>query len=758
MANQERKPFVLDFPDGQRVEDILKKADALPTKAQLDNQLAGKASMSDVQRETQNLQNQINEIVRAPESGGDVAAEVYQARVGADGTNYSTLKERLDTEYDHLAATADFVEIAWTTGGYINSLTGTVVPDEAYAYTDFIKISPGFIPIAYQLRVFQNIATYALYDENQHLIFIAKSSSSTLEDVSGTITQADVGSAVYIRFCSRLGYGTVRYTNISDFVLALDSIESGNIKSKAISAGQLADDVAIHDPASDLINHAKVKPGYYVYSDGSIRTSTNVNVTDFIPMSSSVTYYQKNLYYSYYAFYDSSKNLIASYGTLGNLESSFTPPAGTAYGRFTVLDSQYSSGNYWISNHQGTPVSYRNLAVLPVTTYKDSSIDSKAVKPHSLSADCMDFIAHDPDTNYISGWIKDAYIRNGVLTPHTGFYASEPIYLEQNTSYYWYSLYKGHWAVYDADAVPIETHSLNDPIPNPYTLPQNGVYIRATCISQAQTQDAWIYTSNSAPLPYSLMFIGNIKLPSEMNPYSVANPCDCAADDICTFTKCLCIGDSLTAGTFNHRNSGTSQYIAYDKYSFPAALSRMTNLETTNKGLGGYTSGEWYDSQRNVDLSGHDLAIIQLGVNDNIRRQQLDMTIAEWFADTTRCKFADIISKLKTENKNIKIFVANIIPARSYHNQSYLDFSDYLLQWLETTYSSDPDVIPVDIMQYGHTYDLEAYNCGHLSAYGYWRLALDYKNFISYYMHTHPNVFKEVQFIGTDYWYDDPNA
>lgn len=96
MANQKREPFILDFPNGQRVEDILKKADADYSKAEIDTKMASKATMSDVQRETQNLQNQINEIVRAPESGGDVAAEVAQARVGADGTSYTTLKARLD--------------------------------------------------------------------------------------------------------------------------------------------------------------------------------------------------------------------------------------------------------------------------------------------------------------------------------------------------------------------------------------------------------------------------------------------------------------------------------------------------------------------------------------------------------------------------------------------------------------------------------------------------------------------------------------
>ena len=70
MANQEREPFVLDFPNGQRVEDILKKADQLPTREQIDNDLAAKAS---------------NE-------------EVTAARVDADGVTHANLKARCDSD------------------------------------------------------------------------------------------------------------------------------------------------------------------------------------------------------------------------------------------------------------------------------------------------------------------------------------------------------------------------------------------------------------------------------------------------------------------------------------------------------------------------------------------------------------------------------------------------------------------------------------------------------------------------------------
>lgn len=268
------------------------------------------------------------------------------------------------------------------------------------------------------------------------------------------------------------------------------------------------------------------------------------------------------------------------------------------------------------------------------------------------------------------------------------------------------------------------------------TPPSNARYVRFSC-SKNYAGKIWIK---------NIIYKNQVEI----------NPCDYDGHQISAFTKCLCIGDSLTIGVMNHRESGSTLYTPFEKYSYPSNLARMTGLQITNMGENGKSSGEWWDLHQSDDLSGYDLCIIQLGVNDNIRRTSNNMTVEQWF-ESESCKFAEVINKVKQENKNIIIFVANIIPARSYHTDQYIEFSDYILSWLETTYSEDPKVIPVDIMQYGHTYNLEAYNCGHLSAYGYWRLAKDYSNFISYYMSKNPDVFKEIQFIGTDYWFDNPN-
>ena len=226
-----------------------------------------------------------------------------------------------------------------------------------------------------------------------------------------------------------------------------------------------------------------------------------------------------------------------------------------------------------------------------------------------------------------------------------------------------------------------------------------------------------------------------------------SNPCNYDGNDISIFNKILCIGDSLTEGTFNYRQDGdTGHYVNITKYSYPTYLKKITGCDVTNLGNGGMTSDEWYAYHSGDDLSGYDCAIIQLGVNDAIR-------YGTWGA-TSEDAFANIITKLKTENNNIKIFVANIIPATSYSNATILALSDALLSWVQTTYANDNNVIPLDIQQYGHTKDSVAYNCGHLSAFGYLRLAKDYKAYLSWYIDNNKTQFKEVQFIGTNYHYD----
>ena len=57
--------------------------------------------------------------------------------------------------------------------------------------------------------------------------------------------------------------------------------------------------------------------------------------------------YLKNIYASYYAFFNENKEFIASYDTLGNLTNDvINVPENAKYIRFTVVDKSLS--DVWI--------------------------------------------------------------------------------------------------------------------------------------------------------------------------------------------------------------------------------------------------------------------------------------------------------------------------------------------------------------------------------------------------------------------------
>ena len=265
-------------------------------------------------------------------------------------------------------------------------------------------------------------------------------------------------------------------------------------------------------------------------------------------------------------------------------------------------------------------------------------------------------------------------------------------------------------------------------------------------VTSASVSDIVIYDSDFVSqtfiVPSKLHNIGKEQLTDELRS-SLPNenyPTDYTKGDIGIFTKCLCVGDSLTSGVFNRIDG----YATLPKYSYPAKLKTISGIDTTNLGNGGMSSKQWYEAHINDDLSGHDFAIIQLGVNDALQN-------GGW-TDESVTAFTNIINKIKAQNNKIKIFVATIIPATSYSGSAYDSVSEGIRNLVAGL--ADTDVICLDMAIYGHTNTSSAYNCGHLSAYGYWRLAKDYYNYISWYIANHQSEFREVQFIGTDYTYE----
>lgn len=249
------------------------------------------------------------------------------------------------------------------------------------------------------------------------------------------------------------------------------------------------------------------------------------------------------------------------------------------------------------------------------------------------------------------------------------------------------------------------------------------------------------------------------------------SPIEYSGNEIQSFSRGICIGDSITEGVFNH----TDGQIVIKKYSYPSVLKRMTGIEIVNAGVGGLTSKTWYDASINsdsaygtwvnnewvwhmspetaegdvaskaLDYSGFDFAIIHLGINDigMMGDATLDSTIS-----TFETNINNIIDKLKAANNGIKVFLATIIPC--YAVPGYTAY-EVLNEKIRSIANATEDVFLIDLNVYSECFHGTPYENQHLTAIGYCKMATEIKSLINYTMKQHLNEFKNVQFIGTTY-------
>ena len=264
-------------------------------------------------------------------------------------------------------------------------------------------------------------------------------------------------------------------------------------------------------------------------------------------------------------------------------------------------------------------------------------------------------------------------------------------------------------------------------------VPTGAKYLIVSFSSAADAESGWGSVSGTEPTGKTLY-----SSLEEYRDYSFSptNPCDYNGDEICTFNKILCIGDSITQGVFNHNESGSVEYATIGKYSYPTYLGKMTGVEVVNWGIGGDTSVDWWNKKQNEDFSGYDCCIINLGINDVQKGTSIE---------DSRTAFTNILNAVKSANNNIKVFFATIVPAYAKGDSAYDGINTLIKE-----FATNENCYLVDLTEYSHCVKGGAYENGHLTALGYHRLAHDYKAYISFIMNQNPESFKWVQFIGTD--------
>lgn len=480
--------------------------------------------------------------------------------------------------------------------------------------------------------------------------------------------------------------------------------------------------------------------GQYIINNqhtGFVASSTSYECTDFIempPLGFSLRYIVTMSSGPIIARFDKYKRLIdyVSVDAKTTLSGELTSDGGCQYVRFSNLKDNVAF--VWVSAMAGAKPAAE-------------TIDTAMLKDGAVTADKAAFLRHAPWTNHLKKdfWIENCYVngseeKRGVYAAGSGLWATKKISLEAGASYAFEGLYKGYYAFFDADGVFVSGNDEGDLV-SPFTVPEGAVYGAFTANSEANMLSAWIGSTEE------YAYVANVYATPAPEEHKDVAPCDYAGNDIGLFSHGLCVGDSLTQGGFNCTVDGcqASHSLDYPQYSYPKKLEMISGIPVTNMGISGYTAAQWYAKYKNTDLSGYDFAIVQLGVNDAYAN-------GGW-TDESLTAFQNIISKLEAENKNIKIFVATIPPMKSYQSAGIKEVSQGIRDMV--TALANENAILLDMAEYGHTNDSLAYNCGHLSAYGYWRLAKDYNNYISWYISQNKLQFRTVQFTGSDCEYTD---
>lgn len=626
---------------------------------------------------------------------------------------------------------------------------GTIIDGSAsWALSDYIPVTPGMVLYASG----NSAANYALFDVNFDVVsnssdwanpFTVPSNVYYLRITFATSTISTAYVSTIDSFDTYKNIENYLHDNVSELDGRTSAIESA-VEGLPEAVSDLQEDVGVletdFENVSKTVSNALRINALFSISGalnkdyGTVGTNASYACTDYIPLQgvrTPIAYTVKTVSTIALAcLYDENKKFISG-SSIVSESSSLTEESGI------ISDFQ---GAYFV--RFCSYIAYQYTPNIYVAKIQDAVLYGKTVEPGNIA-----FSVHDPVTNLIDkNKLTLGYINgntDGSVHSSTTMYCTDYIQLEAGKQYYFNDnyLYKGYCAFYNSNKEYISGYgasSASTYLPTPFTAPANTAFARFTITSESRIANAWLCETNqmaTKPADY------NIKIPEMFVP---ARPTDYLGDEICVFTKILCIGDSLTDGFFNE--SGGSRLIMRDR-SYPAKLTALTGIETTNLGYAGYTSAQWYAAYASEDLSGHDACIIQLGVNDELQ------SVSESGMDTA---LSNIISKVKSENTGIKIFVATIIPGNGYMTTGMRSRSQMIRDFVSGL--NDDDVFLVDLWTYGHTNDFLAYDAGHLSALGYLRLAADYKAYIGWIIHNNIMGFRYVQFIGTNYTYSGNTA
>lgn len=203
--------------------------------------------------------------------------------------------------------------------------------------------------------------------------------------------------------------------------------QATGIADKSITPGK----TSFFELGNNLLDLSTFIDSKYVYTDGSVVTSTLYKATDYFVLEPNTTYYYLNVNNVKAAFYDGSKVLLQYFTTGTELPNPFTTGATVAYGRFT-------SNRYQVDNmiSKSPIVSYEPFeyrltdSLIKKESITNTELALEAVNPHKISKsyDLLQDVAKIVEGKYIGGYdaqtLVPTYVSNsGYMLYHDNLLA-----------------------------------------------------------------------------------------------------------------------------------------------------------------------------------------------------------------------------------------------------------------------------------------------------------------------------------------------
>ena len=243
-----------------------------------------------------------------------------------------------------------------------------------------------------------------------------------------------------------------------------------------------------------------------------------------------------------------------------------------------------------------------------------------------------------------------------------------------------------------------------------------------------------------------------------LNYINDGDPCNWKGTECSLFDNILCIGDSITQGSPTppditpDPSKATRTVVNQTMYSYPASMKKQWGVDCTNWGKSGADSQSWYDyySVNEPSWSGHDAAIMLIGNNDYKLVPELTPETLPTASALSKSAMMSIITKLKEDNADIKIFICTLLPGWDTGNS----LSPLVCENIRDIAEDEDNVYLIDLSKYSKVSHSLPYSNVHPTALGYNLLAREIGGAIGYTIVNNPDDFAWVQFIGTEYAMD----